>query len=199
MYQFYKAMCSNYQGKVGNNKAYAGKNWYGGASLETMTGICGEYYDYVKYGSGASSQSGSAKFADYLSSSNKYMYFANFTVKEIKSYMDYLETAIAAVNAWGDTANKKACLNHVLQESLFPRLIICMSNSTNSNYGFGNGYSHSNKSYWTGDLASARTAFYNDCVALGWTKYSEHNSISLIFNKWVSDGTSWSRPSGGTL
>lgn len=196
MYKYYKLMRTNYQNKVGSNQAYAGKNWYGGATLEAMTGTCGEYYDYVKYGTSAGTQSSTSKFADYLSGSGTYMYFANFTKSEINAYMNYLETAMTAVKNWNNPA-KNICYRNVLQESLFPRYIVCMSNSRNATYGFSGGYSHSGKSNWTGDLASARTQFYKDCVELGWVRYSEHNSLSLIFDKWVKDGTTWSRPDYG--
>ena len=196
MYWYYKTMRTNYQNKVGNGKAYAGKNWYGGTSLVVMEGTCGEYYDYVYSGTSAGGTTKAAKFADYLSGNNTYMYFANFTKSEINEYMNYLEEAILAVSEWNNPA-KNICYRNVLQESLFPRYIICMSNSSNSTYGFANGYSHGAEENWSGSLADARTEFYNDCVTLGWLRYSEHNSLSLVFDKWEEDGTTWSRPDLG--
>lgn len=208
MYDYYQLLRTDYQGlRDGNAQAYTGETgWiFTKPTFDDMSGCTVEAYDYVKSGTSAGSQGTTSTFADYLSGSNTYMYFPNWTKAKIQAYMGYLDTAMAAVEAYGGP-NKEIAKRHILQESLFPRFVIAMSNSSNSTYGWSGGYTSSVYNWGTktviststnASLANIRTQLYHDFYNLGWVKYSEHNNLKMIVDKWVSNG--WTRPANYVL
>jgi hypothetical protein len=162
MYNFYKTMRSNVAKKCDSISGYDG--FKGGNSTWPMT---------------------ERSFTEALG--YKLGYMVNFTKEEIQGYMAYLETAMVAVQAWDTTDTAKdVAYRNVLQESFFPRFVICMGE--HSDY-WKNGYTTTAYNWSTKaagkatiGLAEMRTLFKNDFAELGNTKVAEHDSMDTVYN-----------------
>ncbi len=163
MYNFYKQMCSDYQNKVGT--------------------IDGKIYD-TKYTQISYTQvmwQATYTFDEWLSNKPSTYYMKNWTKAQINVYMNYLETAWTAVDNCS-LADKDIFYRNILQESLFPRFVVCMGN--NSSYWSG-GYNHTGKAKWNStSIAAARAQFKADFAELGNDRYSEHGYMSAVYSVW---------------
>jgi len=166
MYSFYTQLKADYQAKVADG---------------TLSGsVVDDTYSDISYKQVF--WTSTYTFAEWLSKKPSDYYMKCWSKSQINVYMNYLETAMAAVQALDDSNPLKVVYErHVLTESIFPRFVICMGN--NSSY-WSSGFNHSGASYWTGAIANARAAFKTDCTELGITKYAEHSDMSAVFTVW---------------
>jgi hypothetical protein len=105
----------------------------------------------------------------------------NWSTTEINYYLQQCEAAWKAVDNCS-LADKDIFYRNILQESLFPRFVVCMGN--NSSYWSG-GYNHTGKAKWNStSSAAARAQFKADFAELGNDRYSEHSYMSAVYSVW---------------
>lgn len=114
---------------------------------------------------------------NYVASGKSDGYWKYFNNTNLKTYMSFVEKAQTAISSYTG-AMKAVYEQHILVESLSPRFMICVAgDSSNSNYGFKNGYNGTN-------ITTMRTNLKADFASLGITYYGEHYLLSDLYDKW---------------
>lgn len=142
---------------------------------EDNDGTTYEYLDTLCYSSGKKQAN---RLCDYLASvDSNDAYWKNYTAATIKGYMSYIETAQNAIESYAGEL-KIVYKQHILLESLTPRFMMCVAGgSSNSGYGFINGYNGT-------PISDLRKNLKSDFNSLGIDYYGEHYLLSDLYKKW---------------
>lgn len=99
---------------------------------------------------------------------------ANWSTTEINYYLQQCETAWTAVDNCS-LADKDIFYRNILQETLFPRFVVCMGSV---------GYSHGGSILTSTDATTVRKEFQANFAELGNDRYSEHSYMSVVYSAW---------------
>lgn len=122
-------------------------------------------------------------FVNYLSSGTgtlkKYYSYKQVNISAIKTMLNcYFEALNNVQESTGELKN--LCVRHVKFEGLCPLFFATMANTTNSTYGFGNGYSYNSTNY---TFANLRAMFKENCNSLGISAVCEGGSMNTFYTK----------------
>ncbi len=98
----------------------------------------------------------------------------NWSTAEVNYYLQQCETAWLAVGACS-LADKDIFYRHILQETIFPRFVVCMGST---------GYSHGGSILTSTDQTTVRKEFQANFAELGNDRYSEHGYMSAVYSAW---------------
>lgn len=98
----------------------------------------------------------------------------NWSTAEVNYYLQQCEAAWTAVTNCS-LADKDIFFRNILQETLFPRFVVCMGSV---------GYSHGGSILTSTDATTVRKEFQANFAELGNDRYSEHSYMSAVYSVW---------------
>lgn len=160
MYNLYTKMKADYAGISETND---------GTTVECLDRV------YDSENGWLSHTSGCAYLSLYVSNKHTKGYFKNFGQGTVKTYLAYVNNAIAAIEAYSGSM-KEVYKQHVLAESLAPRFMMCVSGD-NTSYRDQAGYTEA-------DIKTMRAELKADFASLGISNYGEHTPLSDLYSIW---------------